>query len=145
VSQLSVPHPTRRGRPPKKQPLAGTAPVSPPQPKPPKPPRDYSSQPPSYSVGTSRTDAIDDPRPSRRAVRVGKARGPPADPNALLDVKQLSAWWAISVSALNKARITGDGPKFVRLLGGVVRYRVRDCLDYIEARAVQSTSDLIPE
>jgi hypothetical protein len=123
--------------------LAGTAP--PPE----KPKESQSPQPdytrfnsaPSYPIDTTRTGATDDLRPPRRALQAGQARAPPADRNALLTVEQLSDWWNISVSALNKARLIGSGPKFVRLLRGTaIRYRVGDCLDYLDSRAVLSTS-----
>jgi hypothetical protein len=68
-------------------------------------------------------------------------RAPPLDPNTLLTVQELAAWWGCSVSALNKGRLTGIGPRYVKLLGGnAVRYRVSDCLAYIAARTVASTS-----
>jgi hypothetical protein len=68
----------------------------------------------------------------------------------LLTVEELSAWWGVSVAALNAARQDGTGPPFLRLLGGehrhgVVRYEFGECLDYMQSHTVTSTSDPGPE
>lgn len=43
----------------------------------------------------------------------------------LLTVSEAARWAKVSESFLNKARLTGDGPSFVRL-GRAVRYRPED-------------------
>jgi hypothetical protein len=140
----------------------------------------------SCQIDDSRTDAVDDPHPPRRAVQAGQARTPPpkaeplegtilegeilppasqkqqaselssspgpasyvppTDRRTLLTVEDVSRWFGVSVSILNQARLTGTGPSFIRLLkGGVVRYSVGSCLDYLAAREAKSTSEPIPE
>jgi predicted DNA-binding transcriptional regulator AlpA len=46
-----------------------------------------------------------------------------------------------SVSTLQKKRVAGDGPPFVKL-GRSVRYRPEDLEAYVAARVVSSTSEL---
>lgn len=47
-----------------------------------------------------------------------------------------------SVSTLQKKRVAGDGPPYVKL-GRSVRYRPEDLEDYVAARVVTSTSELV--
>ena len=66
---------------------------------------------------------------------------PPAGDSseALLTTKETAALLRCSISALNKWRVRGDGPRFVRL-GGRVRYRRADLTRYIADRTRASTS-----
>lgn len=48
----------------------------------------------------------------------------------------------LAVSTLEKLRVTGNGPKYVKL-GRSVRYRVADLEDYLAARVVSSTSERV--
>jgi hypothetical protein len=108
----------RRGRPPKAKLLEGTA-------------------PPPASESQEKKAPQSTP---------GQARAPPADRHALLTFEQVADWFGVSVSILNQARLTGTGPKFVRLLkGGVVRYSVGSCLDCLAERTAKDTSEPIPE
>lgn len=52
----------------------------------------------------------------------------------LLTVSEAARWAKVSESYLNKARLTGAGPKFVRL-GRVVRYRLPDLEAWANAGA----------
>jgi predicted DNA-binding transcriptional regulator AlpA len=46
----------------------------------------------------------------------------------------------LAASTLRKLRLTGEGPRFLKL-GRAVRYRESDLEDWLEQRAVQSTSE----
>ena len=46
----------------------------------------------------------------------------------------------ISTAFLNKARLTGDGPRFIKI-GGSVRYRLDDLYAYLEQQTFTSTSE----
>jgi len=50
-----------------------------------------------------------------------------------------------SVRALQNWRVRGGGPKFVKISGRSIRYRRCDLNDWIEARLVCSTSELVGE
>jgi len=43
----------------------------------------------------------------------------------LMTVMEAARWAKVSESYLNKARLTGDGPRFIRL-GRAIRYRLAD-------------------
>jgi len=47
----------------------------------------------------------------------------------------------VSVSKLQKFRVTGDGPAFVKI-GRQVRYDLRELQKYVEQNTVHSTSEL---
>ncbi len=47
----------------------------------------------------------------------------------------------VSVSKLQKFRVTGDGPAFVKI-GRQVRYDLRELQRYVEQNTVHSTSEL---
>jgi excisionase family DNA binding protein len=57
----------------------------------------------------------------------------------LLTVHEAARVLRISASSLNKWRLTGNGPPFVRI-GTRVRYRARDLSTYIANRTCASTS-----
>lgn len=62
--------------------------------------------------------------------------------NELLTTDELAAETKTPPSRWNKARLTGDGPPFIKI-GHLVRYRRRDVLDWLEAQPrVCSTSEL---
>jgi predicted DNA-binding transcriptional regulator AlpA len=56
-----------------------------------------------------------------------------------VDTEGASRHIGLSVSTLEKLRVYGDGPPFVKL-GRAVRYRVADLENYLAARVVTSTS-----
>ncbi len=51
----------------------------------------------------------------------------------------------LAKSTLDKARLTGTGPPYVRVLGGRIRYRPADLEAWLEARLVHSTSEERPK
>lgn len=58
----------------------------------------------------------------------------------LLTTPQAANRLNLSVSTLNKARLTGSGPRFVKL-GTSVRYRTEDLDAWVSAQIVASTSE----
>jgi len=63
-------------------------------------------------------------------------------PSELLTVAEAARWAKVSESFLNKARLTGTGPRYVRL-SRVVRYRLEDLETWAEDCAATSTSEYI--
>lgn len=61
----------------------------------------------------------------------------------LMRVNEAAGHLGLSVSTLNKWRVTGKGPKFVKL-GRAVAYRVCDLHDWLEKQAKRSTSQGVP-
>lgn len=61
-------------------------------------------------------------------------------PSELFTVSEAARWAKVSESFLNKARLTGGGPKFVRL-GRAIRYRVEDLESWAAEGAAGSTSE----
>ncbi len=61
--------------------------------------------------------------------------------SALLTVEQAADYLTVSCSLLNKLRVRGDGPAFCKL-GRRVRYRIADLQAWVEARRVNSTSEV---
>jgi predicted DNA-binding transcriptional regulator AlpA len=66
------------------------------------------------------------------------ARGPRGPP-ILLTVQEVARLLRCSVSSLNKWRLTGQGPRFVRV-GSRVRYRPTDIAAYVADQTRASTS-----
>ncbi len=60
--------------------------------------------------------------------------------SALLTVVEAARRLSLSASFLNKARITGGGPKYLRL-GRAFRYREEDLDAWASAHAAASTSE----
>ncbi len=58
----------------------------------------------------------------------------------LLTVSEAARWAKVSESYLNKARLTGDGPRFVRL-GRAIRYRQEDLESWALGSGAGSTSE----
>jgi hypothetical protein len=51
-------------------------------------------------------------------------------------------WANLKPSTARKQRVTGTGPKFLKI-GRSVRYRKGDVLDWLESRTVNSTSEAL--
>lgn len=67
------------------------------------------------------------------------------NPNRVLDTPQAATFLTFSKSWLDKARLRGDGPPFVRLGEGPsarVGYRLCDLQAWLETRVRRSTSDI---
>ncbi|MDC7694822.1 helix-turn-helix domain-containing protein [Asticcacaulis sp. DXS10W] len=62
----------------------------------------------------------------------------------LLNTVQAASRLNLSPSTLNKARLTGDGPRFVKL-GTAVRYRPEDLDAWVSGQVRKSTSDTTGE
>jgi excisionase family DNA binding protein len=63
----------------------------------------------------------------------------------LLTVQEAAECLRLSVSSLNKWRLTGGGPAFVRV-GGRVRYRAADLIKYLsEQTRISTSSDSPPD
>ena len=67
----------------------------------------------------------------------------PADyhPHQLLNEQNACELLGYSVRTLQKWRVVGGGPRFVKVSARSVRYRVQDLLDWTAERTVTSTSD----
>lgn len=63
-----------------------------------------------------------------------------APSSKLIDEQKLADWLGESVSTIQKWRVKGDGPKFVKNPKSI-RYKVGDVRDWIEKRTVSSTSE----
>ncbi len=61
----------------------------------------------------------------------------------LLNTRQAAERCCLSPRTLEKRRVTGGGPLFIRL-GGAVRYRLEDLDTWIAANRRRSTSDDLP-
>lgn len=59
-----------------------------------------------------------------------------------VDTEGASRHIGLAVSTLEKLRLTGDGPPFVKL-GRSVRYRISDLEAYLAERVVESTSQKV--
>jgi predicted DNA-binding transcriptional regulator AlpA len=72
---------------------------------------------------------------TKRLNTASKREAPFAVPGneALLTVSEVGRLLHCSKSALDKWRISGDGPRFVRI-GALIRYRPADIAAYIAAR-----------
>jgi predicted DNA-binding transcriptional regulator AlpA len=68
----------------------------------------------------------------------------PAKPNTidpLLYPRDVAKLLGVSLSWIAKARLRGDGPRFVKI-GRSVRYLQSSVLDYIKSRTRHSTSEM---
>jgi predicted DNA-binding transcriptional regulator AlpA len=75
-------------------------------------------------------------KPDSKAGHSPLPRGPP-DP--LLTTQEVAKFLQVSVSALNKWRLFGTGPKFIKVERRV-RYRLSDIAAYLAASTRTSTS-----
>jgi hypothetical protein len=58
----------------------------------------------------------------------------------LFDTEHVAKEWGFSEVTLRKWRITGDGPRFVRL-GRAIRYRKADLEAFLARRAFSTTTE----
>jgi len=58
----------------------------------------------------------------------------------LMKTEEAARYLGLSSSLLNKLRLTGGGPVFVRLAGRAIRYRQSDLEQWVAASAMASTS-----
>jgi excisionase family DNA binding protein len=57
-----------------------------------------------------------------------------------LSTEEASKYTGLSRSTLEKARLYGGGPRFMKL-GRLVKYRLEDLQDWMNARLVSSTAE----
>jgi predicted DNA-binding transcriptional regulator AlpA len=62
-------------------------------------------------------------------------------PNRLLSRSDVEKEYGISRRYLEVSAVRGDGPPMIRVGARMVRYRIRDLDDWIDASRVVSTSD----
>ncbi|RVU07011.1 DNA-binding protein [Novosphingobium umbonatum] len=58
----------------------------------------------------------------------------------LMKTSEAAAFLGVSQSTLEKLRLSGNGPRYLRIAGRSIRYRVADLDAWAEAGACQSTS-----
>lgn len=61
--------------------------------------------------------------------------------DVLLTERHAADILGVSIRALQKWRLKGSGPKFVRISGRCIRYRKRELIKWTEERIKTSTSD----
>lgn len=59
----------------------------------------------------------------------------------LLNEKEAAEVLGLSVHWMRRARWAGNGPEFIKIAGGSVRYRPSTIEAFLDARTVKSTSD----
>lgn len=74
-------------------------------------------------------------------VTVEKGQNQP-NQDQLFKENEAAEFLCCSVRSLQKWRVTGGGPKFVRL-NTSIRYRLRDLIEYIDQNTVGSTSEQV--
>jgi len=65
--------------------------------------------------------------------------------DCLLNERQAAQYLDIAVKTIQRWRLVGSGPAFVRLSSRAVKYRRRDLDEFIESRLRTSTSDPGPD
>ena len=65
---------------------------------------------------------------------------PANDPFPLLDTNSAARRMGMSKSFLDKMRVRGDGPKYLKV-GNRVRYRHEDITQWLKGRLLSSTSE----
>ena len=63
------------------------------------------------------------------------------DPDALASEQLAAGFLGVTPRALQKWRMTGDGPRYVRISSRCVRYRRRDLVEWAQAHLKVSTSE----
>ncbi|MBF0169455.1 MAG: helix-turn-helix domain-containing protein [Alphaproteobacteria bacterium] len=59
----------------------------------------------------------------------------------LLNENDAADFLGYTVRALQNWRVRGGGPRFVKVSARSIRYRMRDLINWIDARTVASTSE----
>jgi excisionase family DNA binding protein len=87
-------------------------------------------------IGTLRALASDGEQPRKR-----ERASPPGHTKSRLTVKQAAEYIGIAKSTLDKMRVAGGGPRFIKI-GKRVLYDKADLDAWIEAQKRRSTADL---
>lgn len=61
--------------------------------------------------------------------------------NVFMTEKELAKRWNVSVKVLQKWRVVGGGPKFLKMRGSLVRYRLSDVEVFEDASLRSHTSE----
>lgn len=61
--------------------------------------------------------------------------------NRIVRTREAAVLTGLAESTLEKARLRGDGPPFVRLTKRAIGYRVADLIAWVESRTASSTSE----
>ena len=64
-----------------------------------------------------------------------------AGPQRVLRTRDAATYLGVAASTLEKFRLTGGGPRFIRLGRRAVGYDVNDLIEWLEVRKVRSTSE----
>jgi predicted DNA-binding transcriptional regulator AlpA len=59
----------------------------------------------------------------------------------LIDEIELAGMLKVQRQTIQKWRLIGEGPKYVKCSGRVVRYRLKDVHNFLKRRTRQSTKD----
>ncbi|MGY6626894.1 MAG: helix-turn-helix transcriptional regulator [Oceanicaulis sp.] len=73
---------------------------------------------------------------------MSKSEKTPASPDALMSEAKAAKFLAVSPRTLRNWRTRGNGPRFVKVSGRCIRYRMRDLAEWTDKRTRRSTSDL---
>ena len=65
----------------------------------------------------------------------------PGDPQALMDEAAAAAFLNLTRRGLQNFRLTGEGPRFVRISSRCIKYRKIDLISWQESKLRTSTSD----
>jgi predicted DNA-binding transcriptional regulator AlpA len=74
------------------------------------------------------------------ALNCDQSRATQAEAIAMLTQREVAHYLRLSERTLERLRVTGDGPAFVKLLRRVL-YRQADLDEWIASRVVRSTSE----
>jgi predicted DNA-binding transcriptional regulator AlpA len=61
-----------------------------------------------------------------------------AEEDDLMTEEQVAKLLTVSVSTVKRLRVSGEGPRHIRISTRVVRYRRQDVLDWMRQRAEES-------
>jgi predicted DNA-binding transcriptional regulator AlpA len=64
--------------------------------------------------------------------------------DSLLNERDAAAFLGLSDRTLQKWRVCGGGPIFIKIGGKAVRYQRRDLIEWINVRRQANTSDIAP-
>jgi predicted DNA-binding transcriptional regulator AlpA len=91
-----------------------------------------------YSPEAARTSSV---KAKSRARDPNSSARPTFEGGAILGERELAAKLSLAPATLRNWRVTGLGPRFVRLSARAVRYRGADVETWLSARVRRSTSE----
>ena len=78
---------------------------------------------------------------TRNPLTVSPASIPDVSQDCLYDEVRAAALMGVSPRTMQKWRVTGAGPRYVRLSGRCIRYRRSDLMEWTQHLTRSSTSD----